>query len=324
MNRSGSGMRAAALAALLAAVPISGSPQSAPRATPAGTIGVVSRPVIAPPVLGRSQVEALLGPLRLIRPLASETLERLIDEGESVYRARNLPQALDAFATVVELEPDAVHAWLRLGNLHQQAGRHAEALNAYRQAVLARPRSARDDTSRGKALLNIAMFGIAQAEQALETFERDHDPDDDQPLFESLVPTRDDAAQRLADARRRADRHLEPATVTVTAPRGPVRAEGAGALERTPSARPRAPAVGAGDRAAADPPPARRARGDRDTDDDAFEPYTVDRWTGRARRAPVRPAAGRGGWVEPVSEVPSTAVPPVEVLRGVAPGRARP
>jgi hypothetical protein len=322
MSRPGSSVGAAALAALLVAVPTSGSPQSAPRATPAGTIGVVSRPAIAPPVLGRSQVEALLGPLRLVRPLASETLERLIEEGESVYRARNLPQAFDAFATVVELEPDAVHAWLRLGNLHQQAGRHAEALNAYRQAVRARPRSARDDTSRGKALLNVAMFGIAQAEQALETFERDHDPDDDESLVESLVPTRDDAAQRLADVRRRADRHVEPATVTAS--RGPVRAEGAGMLERTPAARPRGATVGGGDRAAADPPPTRRARGDADSDDDVFEPYTVDRWTGRARRAAVRPAAGRGAWVEPVSEVPSTAAPAVEMLRGVAPGRARP
>lgn len=322
MNRHGSGLRAVALAALLAAVPTSGLPQSAPRTTPAGTVGVASRQAVTPPVLGRSQTDALLGPLRLVRPLAAETLERLIEEGESVYRARNLPQAFDAFATVVELEPDAVHAWLRLGNLHQQAGRHAEALNAYRQAVRARPRSARDDTSRGKALLNVAMLGIAQAEQALETFERDHDPDDDELLAESLRPARDDAGRRLADVRRRTDRHLEPATIS--APRGPVRAEGAAALERMPSAQPRATAVGGGDRAAAVPPAARLARGDPDADDDAFEPYTVDRWTGRARRTAVRPAAGRGGWVEPVSEVPAPTAPPVEVLRGVAPGRARP
>ena len=321
MSGRGGALRGFAVVVALVAAPAAAWAQPTQRAGAAAGPAAGPRPPAVQPAMPRAQVDALLGPLRLVRPLAPETLERLLDEGESVYRARNLPQAFEAFGTVVELEPRSVHAWLRLGNLHQQAGRDPEALHAYRQAGRGVPRSARDDAARGKALLNVAMLGIAQAEEALEAFDREHDPDDAEANPDATASARDEAAWRLAELQRRADRHGE--LPPPPARRAPARADGARAADRAAPVSGAAGPDDAAGRTRHDPWAARRARVDA-PEEEAFEPYTVDRWTGRARRPGVRPAPARGALVEPVTASPLPAAPAVDVLRGVVPGRARP
>lgn len=322
MNGRHACVRAAAVVAALCAMSSAAGSQPIPRGAPGATPSLAPRQPSVAPVLSRAQVDALLGPLRLVRPLAPETLERLVDEGESVYRSRNLPQALEAFGTLVELDPRNVHAWLRLGNLHQQAGRDADALHAYRRAGTGAPRSARDDASRGKALLNVAMLGIAQAEQALDAFDREHDPDGVDDAADLPMSARDEAVRRLADLQRRTERHAEPAPPSARRPTA--RTDAARPVERAESLPVRPAVADPGVRAGPEVGAVRRVRADTPADDEAFEPYTVDRWTGRARRASVRPASGRGALVEPVTESPLPVPPAVEVLRGAIPGRARP
>lgn len=309
---------------------------SGPLAIAQGSGRVASPAARAPsiaPAYTRAQVEALLGPLRLMRPLAPDTLQRLIDEGESVYRARHAAQAHEAFATVVELDPHNVHAWLRLGNLHQQAGREIDALAAYRHAGAGHAATARDETSRGKALLNIALLGVAQAEHALEDFDRDHDTDDGEDDPSGLAAARAEALVRI-------ERLLErvrpapamPAASMPTWPRAanPRRDAPIDTTRDAPSSwlAPRqSPAAGgpashaAGRSAEAAPP---RAPVDAGPDRSSFEPYTVDRWTGRARRGVGRVPTARSALVEPISESPQPALAPIEVLRGQPSGRTRP
>jgi tetratricopeptide (TPR) repeat protein len=249
-----------------------GAPAPATRVAPGSALapGVPSPPAVA--------AVPAAGPLRLTRPLAPETLARVLAEAEALYRARQHEQSRQAFATLVEIEPALAHAWLRLGNLHQLAGRDAEALEAYRAASLAVPASRAEAETRGKALLNIALLHVAAASRSIDEL--------DAMRLGALDDARSDVARQVGAQRHRA-----------------VRAAG-----RDLDAPPR-PAEDAATAA-----PAAQPAG----------PWTVDRWTGRARRAPARrDAPGRGAVVEPLLEPLQEVAPapsrPVEVLRGGAP-----
>lgn len=231
-----------------------------------------------PPAFARSEriapaCGAQPAPLVLTRPLAPETLARVFAEGESAYRARRLEEARAAFATLVEIEPTNAHAWLRLGNLHQQAGRDDDALDAYRQASLTVPSSRTEAEARGKALLNIALLNVAAASRAIDEV--------DAMRLGALADVRSDTARQVGAQRHRAVR-AAAAEVEV------LRSADGAAVEA-----PASEATGA---------------------------WTVDRWTGRARRPPRRAEApGRGAVVESLPD--DTAVPtprPIEVLRGGA------
>lgn len=216
---------------------------------------------------------ALPQPLVLIRPLAPETLARAFAEGESAYRARRFDEARAAYATLVEIDPSNAHAWLRLGNLHQHAGRDDDALDAYRHASLTVPSSRAESEARGKALLNIALLNVAAASRAIDEV--------DAMRLGALADARSDTARQVGAQRHRA---VRAAAGDAEAPR---------------------PADGTAVEAPAG---------------DATGAWTVDRWTGRARRPARRPdVPGRGAVVEPLlDDTPAPTQRPVEVLRGGA------
>jgi tetratricopeptide (TPR) repeat protein len=225
---------------------------------------------------GPADAASVAGPLRLTRPLAPETLARVLAEAESLYRARQHDQARQAYATLVELDPLNAHAWLRLGNLHQLAGRDADALDAYRNASLTVPTTRADAEARGKALLNVALLHVAHASRAIDEL--------DAMGLATLGEARGDVARQVGAQRHRANR---AATRDFEGSR---------------------PARDAGDAPQAEP----------------GGPYTVDRWTARARRPPTRrESPGRAAIVEPVLESAQPEPPVVEVLRGGR-GAARP
>jgi len=300
----------------------------------------------------RAQVDALLGPLRLVRALSPDTIERLLQEAESLYRSQNHGQALEAFATVLELEPRNVSAWLRLGNLHQQAGRDAEAVDAYERAGRSRARSATDARAQGKALLNIALLGLAQADRAIDAFDDLEALDDPDP--EGLRPVRDELLRRLSSVRQRVDRFDVRADEAAGArsdawepERRVARERRTGAWEDPDRRRndrgahrydddpdvdapiplrpdPRERSLSAPARRAVAEPEPHRAVGGGAGEPRAYEPYTVDRWTGRSRRAPSAAPIGRALLVDPPADLPLSPARPVDVLRGGPAGRARP
>ncbi|HRA79129.1 MAG TPA: hypothetical protein PK956_10010, partial [Burkholderiaceae bacterium] len=64
-------------------------------------------------------------------PPTRDELARLLDEGETAYRARRIDASLAAFQRVVSIDPAQSAAWLRVGNLHQMRGDLFKALAAY-------------------------------------------------------------------------------------------------------------------------------------------------------------------------------------------------
>jgi hypothetical protein len=236
-----------------------------------------------------------------VRPLASDTLERAFREAESLYRARQIPQAMQAYATLVELDPSNARAWLRLGNQHPRTGQEAYALEAYRLASQSASRTETETEARGKALLNIALIGLAQVARAID--------DLDALDVAALDAARDGVESQWAGQRRRAARVAGrwPDAEAVAAPdqASPVSSP---AATSAPASR-----VSSGRAAplyARPPVPA--------TEVEPVEPYTVDRWIARVRRAsPTRDPAGRSVLAEPVTESPLPALPAVETFRGV-------
>ena len=106
----------------------------------------------------------------LVRPMSPEALQRLFDEAESAYRAKRLPQAADVFQGLIELEPQAVAAWLRLGNIWQSQGQLQWAIFAYKQAAQAEAVAlpSEPEDVRQKALLNLAALHLQGSRAALD------------------------------------------------------------------------------------------------------------------------------------------------------------
>ncbi|MBK8767481.1 MAG: DUF192 domain-containing protein [Burkholderiaceae bacterium] len=141
-----------------------------PAAMPAGaSAGLVQASPVSP--------RALLGPIHLLRSLAPETIARLLDEAESLYRGRQWVQALEAYRGLIELDPRNRTAWLRMGNLHHQRNQLASAASAYRKAAqLPAPApeagglepATREATDvRAKALANLAAVNLELARESL-------------------------------------------------------------------------------------------------------------------------------------------------------------
>jgi len=244
---------------------------------------------------------ARAGPLNLVRPLASDTVERAFLEAESLYRGRQIPQAMQAYATLVELDPTNARAWLRLGNLHQRAGHEAYALEAYRLAAHSVSRTDAETEARGKALLNIALIGLAQAARAID--------DLDALDVAALDGARDGVESQLAGQRRRALR-ASGRWPDAEATAAPAQSTPAPSLPGAAPPAARAPSARAVPVDARTTPPAAEV--------EPVEPYTVDRWIARVRRASsARDPVGRGVLAEPVTESPLPALPAVETFRGV-------
>lgn len=117
---------------------------------------------------GRWQLPALT----LTRPLAAATLERLMDEAESLYQGRQWQQALEAFQELLEWDPRRRQAWLRVGNLHHQRQQIAQAVMAYQRAagpgIAGEPElGAQDASARAKALANLISLDIERIRESM-------------------------------------------------------------------------------------------------------------------------------------------------------------
>lgn len=266
-------------------------------------------------------------PVALPRPMALESIDRALRQADALYRSRQSAQALQAYASLVETDAANPQAWLRLGNLHQHAGRDNDALDAYRRAARGRNARPPDAEARGKALLNIALLGIADATRAIDEF--------DAMDLAALDDTRDAIVGMMDAQRRRGTRtqaggvSAEPASAVQAAAiqgAGPVTTANPSPATRVSTAAP-PPVPGTSTprpptprtstpvaRPAAAPPKA-------PSNADTFEPFTVDRWIAKARRATGSRTAGRSALSEPVTETPLPPLPVVETFRGGAGGR---
>ena len=148
-------------------------------------------------------------PLTMTRPVDPMTVARVADEAERAYQARDIDQALQGFRTVVELDAMNVQAWLRLGNLHQQAARVDQALSAYQTAIAISPQGPSQREARGKALLNVALLNVARASRAIDEL--------DAMGLGGFKPARDDTALQVGAQRHRAYRSAK-ASFDVEAP----------------------------------------------------------------------------------------------------------
>lgn len=148
-------------------------------------------------------------PLTMTRPVDPMTIARVADEAERAYQLRDIDQALQGFRTVVELDPINVQAWLRLGNLHQQAARVDQALSAYQTAIAISPQGPSQREARGKALLNVALLNVARASRAIDEL--------DAMGLGGFKPARDDTALQVGAQRHRAYRSAK-ASFDVEAP----------------------------------------------------------------------------------------------------------
>lgn len=123
------------------------------------------------PAQDSARAQAVPGPIRLLRPLAPESVQVLQADAEGLFRRHEDAQARIAFEQLLELDPDNVVAWLRLGNLLQRSANPLEAETSYRR-VLELTAKRPDDEPRSKALLNLALLGIWRSQQALSELER--------------------------------------------------------------------------------------------------------------------------------------------------------
>ncbi len=109
---------------------------------------------------------------RAATPTTRADLPRLLEEGETAYRARRSDEAMAAFQRVVSLQPGHALAWLRIGNLHHQREDWFKALAAYRRAAARSGGEGTDAGLRAKALYNLALINLEMAQQTLRTLER--------------------------------------------------------------------------------------------------------------------------------------------------------
>ena len=160
---------------------------------------------------------AALSPLRLVAPLSPETLQRAFEEADSAYRARQFAQAEQALVDLTELAPDFARAWLRLGNLHHQQRRLSRAEYAYRRAAAIPEYGVSDPDARHRALANLVILGLEQAQGALRDLERSAGAD-------ALQAMLGDAPARLAQIEARRAPQASAATSTATSATGPAAA----------------------------------------------------------------------------------------------------
>lgn len=87
-----------------------------------------------------------------------------IRRGDALYHLGRLAEAVEAFALVVEAEPDHFPAWFKLGLALQDSRDWAAAEEAYRRVLSLRPESAEAETNLGIVLQEAG--DLTQAKQA--------------------------------------------------------------------------------------------------------------------------------------------------------------
>ncbi|MEZ5660987.1 MAG: hypothetical protein R3E83_21480 [Burkholderiaceae bacterium] len=102
--------------------------------------------------------------------LASEAIRvdmSPMERAEAAYRARRYDVALEHFGMVAASE-DHPLAWLRIANIWHRQGQVAMAMDAYGRARDAAARLGQQHGLRERAIMNIALLSLDQAQRALD------------------------------------------------------------------------------------------------------------------------------------------------------------
>lgn len=173
----------------------------------------------AEPDLFVDEVDQMLGPLALKRPLAATTMTRLIDEADGLYRSGRITEAIAGYRTVVRIDPIHPIAWLRLGNLHHRRGEALAAMDAYRRAAAV----ATDEPDGGdlelragsKSLVNLAILHAQELDAVLARLERMGEPPLEAAALARLRDTQRDGRRRIESLPAPAARGAAPATAAL-------------------------------------------------------------------------------------------------------------
>ena len=147
-------------------------PNSTTQAASPPTTPTTAAAPTAPPAPAVPAAPTTPTPTTPVTPPTRDELARLLDEGETAYRARRIDASLAAFQRVVSIDPAQSAAWLRVGNLHQMRGDLFKALAAYRRVASRSGGEGADPGLRAKALYNLALVNLELAQQSLRTLER--------------------------------------------------------------------------------------------------------------------------------------------------------
>ncbi|MEZ5652438.1 MAG: hypothetical protein R3E87_18015 [Burkholderiaceae bacterium] len=90
-----------------------------------------------------------------------------LERAEAAYRARRYEVALEQFGLVAATD-DHPLAWLRIGNIWHRQGQVAMAMDAYGRARDAAARVGQKRGLRERAIMNIALLSLDQAQRALD------------------------------------------------------------------------------------------------------------------------------------------------------------
>lgn len=198
-----------------------GSPPGAPKGPGTAQAGHVVRqsprvvavtPIVRSPASeGTEPAHASLAPASPAATLAAVRvgpqgledawLQRLREQAEAAYQGRQAQVAIEAFAMLVEFDPQDGRAWLRLGNLYQRKPDVAAAARAYRRAADLGGDGRQPREIRQKALLNLTLLGIERSRQALAELDRER-------LEPVLADARADVREQLAELVRGIDTAL--------------------------------------------------------------------------------------------------------------------
>ena len=86
-------------------------------------------------------------------------------QAEMAYKKAMLGQAESLYMQVLEMAPDYIDGWFRLGNIYTRTGRQEAAIAAYMRCIQQAPQHQ-------KAWYNLSLVRIKQATEALQTAQR--------------------------------------------------------------------------------------------------------------------------------------------------------
>lgn len=127
-----------------------------PQKDPDGSISGINprepeKPVAAPPVqmpqlpgqdprdISEDREAALERSQLAVQAAREESINKLLDQGVQLWRAKRGPQAIEKFEEVLRLDPHNAQANFSMGVVYEATGKFAQAANCYRRAAQEQP-----------------------------------------------------------------------------------------------------------------------------------------------------------------------------------------
>ncbi len=99
--------------------------------------------------------------------LAEYSEQATLQKAEANYRARRLDAAMEQFGMIAAMD-NHPFAWLRIGNICHRRGDVSGAFDAYQRARASASGAERFAELQARAVMNLALLGLDQAQVALE------------------------------------------------------------------------------------------------------------------------------------------------------------